>query len=102
MNINVNMDARFALVVAAGAEPLHEPLKPQSQTLWERFLAAIKTPPVETSVESFHENVWLIPLDKGLPHLGKILEMAKQNRVTVRVLFLSEKPKWIEYLPPPR
>jgi len=92
-------NARFAFVIA-------EPPKTYSGTQqspllqWQNFQTSIKTnlPPSEETLK-IHDNVWLIPLKSGMPFLTKLFDWAYQMRIPLHILFLNEKPDWIEYPP---
>jgi hypothetical protein len=64
-----------------------------------RFKAAIPKMVIRIHVGANRHVVWLIPVDTGLPFLGRLVQRAANDGIAIRVLFLAEEPNWLEYLP---
>ena len=96
MNTNLDADIKFALVIAERSK--YEQGNGNAHiTKWHYFLKNVQdnlTPP--EGMTSIHENVWLIPVDKGLIFLGSLLRLAENGAIPIRVLFLAESPIWIQ------
>jgi hypothetical protein len=91
-------NAEFALVIAERL-PSGATNDPQGRE-WGNFLSTIRTsgkPPAKT--KTLHENVWLIPLENGIPFLGKLIDWASTEPIRLNILFLDEEPGWIKYPP---
>jgi len=41
------------------------------------------------------ENVWMIPLNTGLPIAGELIQAAKHFRIECRFLILPDSPAWV-------
>ncbi len=90
-------NAKIALVIA---EPIKSKAGYADQDTWRSFLASIqKNVKQIEGIDCFHENVWQIPLDNGLPFLVELLRWAGGIGIQIRVLFLEEAPDWIKYPP---
>ena len=95
--MNLSQNARFALVIA---EAVKNNYWQADQTQWANFVANIRKnaqPPVGSL--TIHENVWQIPLANGIPFLGKLVEVAEEMNIPLRILFLDATPDWIKCPP---
>ncbi len=90
-------NAKFALVIAGSLS--HQYGGPD-EGQWRSFLASIqKNVPPDEGTLRIRENVWQIPLDTGMPFLSKLFDWASGMRIPMHILFLDEKPDWIQYPP---
>jgi hypothetical protein len=67
---------------------------------WQDFLARVQRvgkTPKDTIRQT--GNVWQIPLDNGLPFLGRLFDSAEASKISMRALILDEPPAWIENPP---
>jgi hypothetical protein len=67
---------------------------------WTAFSNGLtsKRPPNGTSGElpgRIAETAWLIDGRNGLPALGRVLDLAHQNKIAYRVLFLDAVTEWV-------
>ena len=63
---------------------------------WQDFLAQIERfgkPTKETTRPVV--NMWQIPLDNGLPFVGRLFDIAERHKISIRALILDEFPAWI-------
>lgn len=67
---------------------------------WRDFLFRIQNDakrPKDTFLLS--EGVWQLPLDTELPALGHLIQMAQDDGISIRILFLDDAPAWITHPP---
>jgi hypothetical protein len=91
-------NAKFALVIAEAADT---PGGREARQNWQDFLATLNRYgwPLEHT-KRIHDNTWLIPLDREMHFLGRLLDNGRSGKTLLRILFLDEEPDWIEYPPP--
>ncbi len=95
--MNVSHNAKFALVIAEFRKNEHGETDAKG---WSEFLADVPRlarPNQET--QKIHDNVWLIPLDKGIPFLVRLFDLSNGSGILLRILFLDAEPDWIQYPP---
>jgi hypothetical protein len=92
-------NSRFALVIA---ERPPSDMNDVPISRWDRFLDDIqKNIKPCRGMQKIHENVWLLPLETGIPFLGRLMEWADGYHIPLRILFLDEEPDWIKIPPDP-
>jgi hypothetical protein len=88
---------RFAFVVAEF--PKNEYGEPDKAT-WDKFLGNIGRNKRQAEVApTIHDNIWLIPLNTGMPFLNHLMQCAEPYPIPLRILFLNDEPDWIKYPP---
>jgi hypothetical protein len=72
-----------------------KPLEPNSID-WTNFCDGIAPSISERNKpeERLAENIWLIPLNTGLPFLGQLVSAA-QLKLTCKILHFDDMPQWI-------
>jgi hypothetical protein len=95
--VNVSKNAKFALVIAeARKNERHE----SDAASWSEFLAKVpKLARPNQEAQTIHDNVWLIPMDTGIPFLVRLFDLANSSGIHLRILFLDAEPDWIQYPP---
>jgi hypothetical protein len=91
-------NAKFALAIAE--KPIRGTVQDPDK-IWKEFLGNYRSHirPTE-DIQMIHENVWLIPLDTGMPFVGRLLDWTNMAGIPLRILFLDEEPDWIQYPKP--
>ena len=90
-------NAKFALVIA---ETHRKDATRALSDSWQRLALNWRTSlPHDEETHRLTENVWLIPLDNGLPVLAGLVQAIKDYSVPIHVLFLEDAQGWIKYPP---
>ena len=95
--MNVSKNAKFALVIAEARRNNNQETDAAS---WNEFVAKVPRharPSQET--HRIHDNVWLIPMDTGIPFLVRLFDLSNGANIQLRILFLDAEPDWIQYPP---
>ena len=95
--VNVSKNAKFALVIA---EARRNERRETDAASWNEFVAKVPQqarPNQET--QTIHDNVWLIPMDTGIPFLVRLFDLSNGSDIHLRILFLDAEPDWIQYPP---
>jgi hypothetical protein len=95
--MNVSRNAKFALVIAEAKKNEHGESDAGS---WSEFLSNVPRrarPSPET--QTIHDNVWLIPMNTGIPFLVRLFDLSNGSGILLRILFLDAEPDWIQYPP---
>jgi hypothetical protein len=95
--VNVSKNAKFALVIAeARKNEQHE----SDAASWSQFIAQVpKQARPSPETQTIHDNVWLIPMDTGIPFLVRLFDLSNGSGIHLRILFLDAEPDWIQYPP---
>ena len=95
--VNVSNNAKFALVIAEARKNEH----PESDAAsWNQFVAQVpKKARPSPETQTIHDNVWLIPMDTGIPFLVRLFDLSNGSNIHLRILFLDAEPDWIQYPP---
>ena len=95
--MNVSKNAKFALVIAeARKNEEHE----SDAASWNEFVANVpKQARPNEETQTIHDNVWLIPMDTGIPFLVRLFDLSNGANIHLRILFLDAEPDWIQYPP---
>lgn len=92
--------SHFALLIAAPPkEPTRGVVPMRAFSYFLERIDALATP--ATGTEMLSINVLWIPLNTGMPVINALFSEAEQHGIVLRILFLDEKPTWIEYPMPP-
>jgi hypothetical protein len=88
-------NVKHVLVIAS--TPPKTPENPGVIEKWNNFLGILEyneMPPANTL--RIHNNIWVLPIDTGLPFLGSLLKYAAEAEIPLRVVFLEDIPDWIK------
>jgi len=95
--VNVSKNAKFALVIAEARK--NESLESDTES-WSEFIAKVpKQARPNHETQRIHDNVWLIPMDTGIPFLVRLFDLSNGANILLRILFLDAEPDWIQYPP---
>jgi hypothetical protein len=93
--------AKFALIVVDIPNPAkYHPSSSAGANIntWQRFQSSTpRRSDTTKGIEMLAENVWLLRLDTGMIALSSIFAAADEGGIAIRVLFLGDTPKWLEY-----
>ena len=96
-SVNVSNNAKFALVIAEARKNEHHESDAAS---WSQFVAQVpKKARPSQETQWIHDNVWLIPMDTGIPFLVRLFDLSNGSGIHLRILFLDAEPDWIQYPP---
>jgi len=95
--VNVSKNAKFALVIA---EARKNDDQESDAASWSAFVAKVpKLARPSQETQRIHDNVWLIPMDTGIPFLVRLFDLSNGANIHLRILFLDAEPDWIQYPP---
>ncbi len=95
--VNVSKNAKFALVIAKARKNEHHESDAESRSEFLAKVPRLGRPNQET--KTIHDNVWLIPMDTGIPFLVRLFDLSNGSDIHLRILFLDAEPDWIQYPP---
>lgn len=88
-------------ILVIAETPIHDDVASKSRRWTEFLLNMPQALKQNAQVERLCENVWQLPLDKGLPTLCEFLDYGKgYSDIRMRYLFLEGIPEW-QLCPPP-
>jgi hypothetical protein len=97
--VNPYQNAKFALVIAE--YPKLVEFQGVDERKWKGFLFDLpRFAPPSKETTKIHDNVWLIPLNGGMPFLVQLFQYASGMDIPLRILFLDAEPDWIRYPSP--
>jgi hypothetical protein len=97
--MNDQKNLKIALVIAD--KPTRDAQGALRDDDWKKFLTKILNANIPSEVnQTFHDNVWQLDLHKETPTLAKLVHEAAEAHISLRILFLDNKPDWINIVVP--
>jgi len=86
---------KYALVIAELPKTIDADADRKNWKDFSEYMQRVGELPKDT--ERITGNIWQIPLKNGLPFLGRLFQLAEDNKISIRALVLDEPPEWIKH-----